>query len=252
MLHRNLSLLSKADALQLLAIADRCLRISCPDEFTELFELLSALIPIEGASASLADLCSDLSIAKLTPQVQFNFPAGWRKAYYSMGLVKGDPIALYLFRTDTPIFWCDIRSQVNSDAARRFYRIAAKHGLVNGFSFGVRYPGSGRASFFTFLSKVMTAPSERDRLIVSVAMSHLHAALGRIHFGRTDRSPTLNENELKVLTCVRRGKTNSEIAVQLDLNPRNVKFFVESATKKLNAATRSEAVAQAILHRLID
>lgn len=83
-------------------------------------------------------------------------------------------------------------------------------------------------------------------------MPHLHAALGRIHFARTDAAPKLNIGESQALSCVRRGKTNSEIAIQLTLSPRTVKFRIEQAMRKLQANTRSEAVALALVHRLID
>jgi DNA-binding CsgD family transcriptional regulator len=57
---------------------------------------------------------------------------------------------------------------------------------------------------------------------------------------------------LECLTWSARGKTSPEIAAILGLSKRTVNFHVENACRKLNVATRTEAVARAASGRLID
>ena len=62
----------------------------------------------------------------------------------------------------------------------------------------------------------------------------------------------LSDREIECLTWSARGKTSSEIAQILDLSKRTVDFHIENARRKLNVATRIEAVVKAAAGRLID
>jgi DNA-binding NarL/FixJ family response regulator len=66
------------------------------------------------------------------------------------------------------------------------------------------------------------------------------------------RHVALNERELECLTWSGRGKTSPEIAVILGLSKRTVNFHIENACRKLNVATRTEAVVKASAGRLVD
>jgi DNA-binding NarL/FixJ family response regulator len=66
------------------------------------------------------------------------------------------------------------------------------------------------------------------------------------------RHVALNGRELECLTWSGRGKTSPEIGVILGLSKRTVNFHIENACRKLNVATRTEAVVKASAGRLID
>ena len=66
------------------------------------------------------------------------------------------------------------------------------------------------------------------------------------------RQVALNGRELECLTWSGRGKTSPEIGVILGLSKRTVNFHIENACRKLNVATRTEAVVKASAGRLID
>lgn len=67
------------------------------------------------------------------------------------------------------------------------------------------------------------------------------------------KSPTfeLKAREQEILKLLAEGLTNPQIAERLSLSVSTVKFYVSSILEKLNVETRTEAVAQAIQHRLI-
>lgn len=81
----------------------------------------------------------------------------------------------------------------------------------------------------------------------------IDARLGRgVRNEAWSRQVALNERELECLTWSARGKTSPEIAAILTLSKRTVNFHVENACRKLNVATRTEAVVKATSGRLIN
>jgi DNA-binding NarL/FixJ family response regulator len=61
----------------------------------------------------------------------------------------------------------------------------------------------------------------------------------------------LSQRELEILRLVADGARNKEIAAQLDISERTVKFHINSIFQKLGASSRTEAVKLAAQHGLI-
>ncbi|MEN3975607.1 LuxR C-terminal-related transcriptional regulator [Emcibacter sp. SYSU 3D8] len=55
----------------------------------------------------------------------------------------------------------------------------------------------------------------------------------------------LTSREIECLTWAARGKTDQEIGVILAISPSTARFHIDNATQKLNAVTRTQAVAKA-------
>ena len=66
------------------------------------------------------------------------------------------------------------------------------------------------------------------------------------------RHVALNDREIECLTWSARGKTSPEIAQIVNISKRTVNFHIENACRKLNVATRTEAVVKATSGRLIE
>jgi two-component system response regulator DevR len=66
----------------------------------------------------------------------------------------------------------------------------------------------------------------------------------------TEAFSALTEQELKVLAQVAQGKRNKEIAAEVFLSEKTVRNYVSSILSKLGLATRSEAAAYAVKHRI--
>ncbi|MFW6075747.1 MAG: LuxR C-terminal-related transcriptional regulator [Chloroflexota bacterium] len=62
---------------------------------------------------------------------------------------------------------------------------------------------------------------------------------------------TLSPREIEVLELIARGLTNRGIALELEISEHTVKFHVGSILGKLNAGSRSEALARAMAAGLI-
>ncbi|MCB8983388.1 MAG: response regulator transcription factor [Ardenticatenaceae bacterium] len=64
--------------------------------------------------------------------------------------------------------------------------------------------------------------------------------------------PELTPRETEVLQLLARGLQNKEIALELDISERTVKFHVSALMGKLDAGNRTEAVAIAAQHNLVE
>jgi DNA-binding NarL/FixJ family response regulator len=65
-------------------------------------------------------------------------------------------------------------------------------------------------------------------------------------FGSDPHEMPLTTRELEILKLLRQGMTNKEIAYQLRIAERTVRYHVENLLEKLQALNRAEAVANAI------
>jgi DNA-binding NarL/FixJ family response regulator len=68
----------------------------------------------------------------------------------------------------------------------------------------------------------------------------------------TDRLPALSGREREVLGMLADGLSNPEIAARLFISPETVRTHVRNAMAKLEADTRTQAVAVALRYALID
>jgi DNA-binding NarL/FixJ family response regulator len=67
----------------------------------------------------------------------------------------------------------------------------------------------------------------------------------------TDTAPALTQREREVLRLLADGLSNEEIGKQLFISPETVRTHVRKAMEKLDADTRTQAVARALRGRLI-
>jgi DNA-binding NarL/FixJ family response regulator len=68
----------------------------------------------------------------------------------------------------------------------------------------------------------------------------------------TDRLPALTKREREVLRLLADGMRNEQVALELEISPLTVRTHVKKAMEKLEADTRTEAVARALRESLIE
>ena len=68
----------------------------------------------------------------------------------------------------------------------------------------------------------------------------------------TERLPALSAREREILSMLSNGMSNPEIAAKLFISPETVRTHVRNAMTKLEADTRTQAVALALRYALID
>ncbi len=65
------------------------------------------------------------------------------------------------------------------------------------------------------------------------------------------RKKVITNREREVLDCLKKGKTNTEMAAILKISENTVKFHMKNIMKKLSVTTRAHCVIVAIRKRVI-
>lgn len=119
-------------------------------------------------------------------------------------------------------------------------------GAVRAGAHGYLLKGVPRDELFRAIRLVSEGGSLLQPVVATKLMQHVS--------GRT-AMPTLpeplTEREMDVLKCLALGRSNKEIAAQLSISERTVKFHMSAILGKLNAANRTEALTLATQHGLI-
>lgn len=132
-------------------------------------------------------------------------------------------------------------------------RLGLGHALAHGAK---EFPGES-SGFFVFL-RMPEVPGRRHAYFAEMLMPYLHTTLHRMLIAEKDTPGRraapglkLSEREAEVVSLVRDGKTNQQIAEVLELSPLTVKNHVQNILRKLKVANRAQAVAKAVKSRLI-
>jgi DNA-binding NarL/FixJ family response regulator len=115
-------------------------------------------------------------------------------------------------------------------------------GAIEAGARGYLLKGAPRAEIFAAVRQVAAGGS----LLQPPVAARLVARVAR------PAAPALTARELEVLRLVAQGRANKEIAAAIGVTERTVKFHLSAIMGRLGAANRTEAVALAAQHGLIE
>lgn len=150
------------------------------------------------------------------------------------------------------LFLADENAQ--DEIGGNLFRLGLGHALAHGSK-----EFSGESSGFFIFLRMPEAPGKRQVYFAQILMPYLHSTLHRML--RTERnmpvsrrtaSSRLSARELEVITLIRDGCTNQQIATQLELSPLTIKNHVQNILRKLSVANRAQAVAKVLNGHLIE
>jgi DNA-binding NarL/FixJ family response regulator len=102
------------------------------------------------------------------------------------------------------------------------------------------------------LKEAPLADLARAMRIVAAGGTYIDPALASVLAGaEVDRLPALTKREREILRLLADGMRNEQVGQQLSISPLTVRTHVKNAMSKLEADTRTEAVARAIRSSLI-
>ena len=132
-------------------------------------------------------------------------------------------------------------------------RLGLGHALAHGAK---EFPGDC-SGFFVFM-RMAVAPGRRHAYFADMLMPYLHTTLHRMLLAEKDSPESrqrpglkLSSREAEVISLIRDGNTNQQIAERLGLSPLTVKNHVQHILRKLDVVNRAQAVAKAVKARLI-
>ncbi|AUH66815.1 LuxR family transcriptional regulator [Paracoccus zhejiangensis] len=159
------------------------------------------------------------------------YPDGWRKIYEERNYFFGDPIAAWTMLNEGAIRW----SEVKIPDMRGVMPEARKFGLNYGVAISRKV--ARKRSFLT----ISRADREfrDDEILTTQAKFSLWNDL-------VVNRASLTDGEIDVLRCFRDGLGQAETAETLGISESTVKQRAVKACAKLNAKTRTQAVALAV------
>ena len=116
--------------------------------------------------------------------------------------------------------------------------------------------GAFGLQWLEFQFVVRTHTTETYLVLIAIAFMGLGVWVGARLFRRSAAAPFepnmrvretlgVSDREFEVLTLLAQGRSNKEIAKQLDVSPNTVKTHVASLFEKLEAKRRTEAISRA-------
>jgi LuxR family quorum sensing-dependent transcriptional regulator len=180
-----------------------------------------------------------------------NVPSGFRDFYVEERFYAIDHICAYA-RTATAPFRYDEapHGPRHVELHKRFLDALQSYQMGRGVIVPFGYPMSMPACVWL----AGKSPELHEDAIVAVQSISLFAASKAqtlFATGREAQSNPLTSRECEILQWISEGKTALEISNILGITKRTVDAHAQNATRKLNAASRTHAVAIALCERLI-
>ena len=239
--------LSKEDAVGLLEIIHQSLACSSADQITGLMGRLGELLPYQAALSCLGRFGPGGEIENIEI-FNVDYPSDYLDVLAQRQLVMKDPVVCENFRSFRMQYWADtLGSCAWSDDTHAIISLAEDFGFARvsqgvGYAHGVRNGNGTEGSFFCYHG---LERSPRTEEILGLVIPHFHAALSRLAARPKALSP-LTPRETEILKWAKEGKSNWEISTIMGISERTVKFHLGNLMHKLDASTRTHAVAIAL------
>lgn len=182
------------------------------------------------------------------------WPAEWMRRYADRNYVHADPVIRQVRMASMPFAWEEAPYDPDEEPeAARVMDEAPSFGLAEGFAVPI-HTTHGFNAIVTFGGRrLRLSPEERAALHLVAIYAHGQArACLQAGRGVSDKPPSLSRREVECLRWTAAGKTGWEISRILHLSERTVEQYIATATRKLSAVNRVQAVAEALRRQIIN
>jgi transcriptional regulator EpsA len=232
-------------------IVEWSLRVGArPQYFSWLQGIVQTLMPHEIAiGGAEAGAWSSLPLDYLSSTLAF------RDEHFRDTCLDGHGVVARLIEewksSDAP---CIVAAGFEPDGRRSSLSELEATGLRNIAIHGVRGPGGRLLGLYAFACIPAEAVSGRLAYLLELLVPYVHGTFLRVLVNESrargardgPAARPITAREMEILTWIKEGKTNADIAGILDLSPWTVKNHVQTVLRKLGAQTRSHAVARAM------
>lgn len=212
--------------------------ITDPDELTAAIERLITAIGFDYYRLAII-----IPVSHQRPIIRIlnSCPSEWVEHYNHHGMIARDPVVAAARSQNKPIRWDELRG---TDEQMDVMVEAAKCGLRCGVSHPLHGP-RGEQGVMSFITERYRPGFYLDVTPV-LAMIVPYVLDAVLRACRPSGSRPLNIVEADCLFWVSEGKTSAEISIIMGIPERTITYHLNSATRKLGAANRYNAVARAM------
>jgi LuxR family quorum sensing-dependent transcriptional regulator len=184
------------------------------------------------------------------------YPRAWTKRYVEKKYIAHDICTAAATQFSRPYLWADLgRPDDFTKEQKTIFDESRQFGIVTGASIPAYSFDGVRAQ----LSVASDMPADEfrklfaaNRHVLLLVTAYVHERLEQLRFYECSASKSkLTRRELEILTWGARGKTNIEIGDILSISDETVVKHYRNICLKLRAANKTQAVAKALMHRLI-
>ncbi len=235
--------LSQQDACSLLELIQESLACHDLDAFRVLMIKLKKMIAYDFTTCLACKKGKNGQIQSLDI-VNINYPSEWIELYVTRNYQQIDPILKENFESFSLQYWADTYRKI--PPPKEFLSLAEDFGLDRGYTHGVRSFTGEEGSLFSFSGRTVEH-CELTATILDASIPHLHQALCRaVKYESMRTAGALSLREKEVLKWMTQGKSTWDISKILHISERTVHFHGQNIKLKLNATSRSHAVAIAL------
>jgi LuxR family quorum sensing-dependent transcriptional regulator len=217
------------------AVSETVLSVVRPLGFTQVF---AGIIPTPGMSMQ----------QQVSNVVLHRWPDKWSQRYFSQGYLFEDPTIKRVTSSTEPFLWSELESSCKDNLpARRVMGEAREFNLGFGFTVPMLTLDGQSAGFSIASDRGELPPHFRGRL----QLLAMYAFARALTMADEPLPIKLTPREADVLHWIAEGKTDWEISKILHVSEHTVDKMARQIRTKFGAANRTQAVAQALRHRII-
>ncbi|MGA2191847.1 MAG: autoinducer binding domain-containing protein [Nitrospirota bacterium] len=241
-------ILSKKDSNDVLDFIHSTVSCNSSESFTSLILKFKDIVPFDYATCLLRRTGS-ITQEEYYEGVNVNYPQEWVDLYISKQFNKIDPILAQNFTSFRIQYWPDTYKL--HKPPNNFLSIAQSFGLEKGYTHGARNMNNTEASLFSLAGPTVEHDARTEK-ILQYTIPHLHQVLARAsNTIPYHKKVFLTPREKEVLKWLSLGKTSWDVSVILGISEKTINFHVSSLMQKLDAVSRTHAVAIAFQLGLI-
>ncbi len=248
---QTMSELTKSEVLDVVEILHHTMAAKTGEDVHHVLRLLQRALACPRVIGGVAEFSRPGGFKEFTRVLNVSYPSDWLYAYCKNAYAAVDPVLRSLPTALPSQSWAQTYSTARSRKQLEFIEEARSFGLTHGITTGLLDHKRGFATFFSFAGGDARGTA-RYRGLLEYLAPYLHRVLmAGTHTSMPERGKGLSPREMTVLLWMKEGKTNWEIARIVGVTERTVRFHVESIFTKLDASSRTQAVAVAMEHGLL-
>jgi LuxR family transcriptional regulator, quorum-sensing system regulator CviR len=221
------------------------------DDVHHILQLIQRAVACPKVIGGVAQLSPTGDFKEFNSVINVSYSNDWLYSYGMKGYAGVDPVLKSLlssFKTQT---WKQTYAKTSSPKQLEFIEEARSAGLTHGITTGMLERDRGFATFFSFAGGDADGTQRFTRLLEYLLPSIHRVLIANTYTPLSNRVKGLSPREMTVLMWMKEGKTNWEIAQIVGVTERTVRFHVEGIFAKLDAKSRTQAVAVAMEHGLL-